>query len=247
MAQHVAIVTGAAGGVGSATVAMFRARGEAVVAVDQDPSITTRFADDTDVLPIVGDVADPATAAETVAAARARFGRIDSLVNNAARFVLAPFLETTLEQWNSVQRVNITSMFLFCQAVIPTMVDQGSGTIVNLSSISGVVGLADQAAYSATKGAAVALTKALAVEFAERGIRVNAVAPGTIDTAFVQDATGMEPDAYRKLMVELGRQHPLGRVALPGEVAETIGFLSSDASSFVTGAVLPVDGGWTSR
>jgi NAD(P)-dependent dehydrogenase (short-subunit alcohol dehydrogenase family) len=129
-----------------------------------------------------------------------------------------------------------------CREALPALLD-GGGAIVNVASISGLVGLADQAAYCVTKGAIVQLTRQLAIQYAREGVRVNAVAPGAIDTPFVDRSLGLERDPER--LAQIGERHPLGRVATPAEIAEIVVFLASPRASFVTGAILAADGGYT--
>jgi NAD(P)-dependent dehydrogenase (short-subunit alcohol dehydrogenase family) len=245
-AARVVIVTGAASGVGRAAVERFRADGASVVAVDRSEAVRTEFAGDDGVRPVVGDVAEPATAEQAVATALEAFGHIDVLVNNAARFLLKPLADTTVEEWDGLMRTNARGVFLFSRAVLPAMTAAGSGSIVNVASISGLVGLANQVAYGATKGAIVTFTKALAVEVAALGIRVNVIAPGTIDTPFVREPLAALPDP-EGTMRAIEATHPMRRIAQPSEIADAVAYLASPAASFVTGVVLPVDGGYTAQ
>ncbi len=239
-----AIVTGAAGGVGHATVRLLSEGGARVVAVDLSPSVLELEGES--VLALEGDVAAAATAKRAVAAADDRWGRVDILVNNAAQIVWKSILDTSEDEWDRVMAVNVRSMFLFCRAAIPFMERQGGGAIVSTASISGLVGIAQQSAYSASKGAIVQLTRQLAIECAPARIRVNAVAPGAIDTPFLHGLleTADDPPA---IAAAIQAEHPLGRWASAEEVARSILFLASDAARFVTGSVLPVDGGYTAR
>ena len=239
-AGKVAIVTGAAGALGRAVTGQLVARGASVVAVDLEPSV------ESDAVAVVqGDVSVAATAERSVALAEERFGGLDVLVCNAGLIVWKPVAETTEEEWDRVHAVNVKGMFLFCRAAIPAMRRRGGGAIVSTASISGVVGLPFQAAYSASKGAIVQLTRQLAIECAP-DIRVNAVAPGAIDTPFLHRLVEATDDP-EGLTAMIAADHPLGRIASAEEVAPTIVFLASDAAAFVTGAILPVDGGFTAR
>ena len=175
-----------------------------------------------------------------------RFGSVDILVNNAAVILSKDILETTEAEWDDLMAVNVKGAFHHVRAALPIMIERKSGAIVNVTSISGVVGLGKQAAYCASKGALVQMTRQLAVEYADRGIRVNAVAPGAIDTPFLARHLDAQPDRAAA-EADVNRAHPMGRYASPREIAETIAFLASPASSFMTGAILMADGGYTAR
>ena len=239
----VAIVTGAAGGVGRATVELLASRGARVVAEDIKDAVAELESDD--VATLAGDVADAATARRAVALARKRFGALDILVNNAGRFLMKPITETSEEEWDELMRVNVRGAFLHSREALPALAEHGDGRIVNVASISGVIGLSGQAAYCSTKGAIVQLTRQLAIEAAPR-VRVNAVAPGAIDTPFVDAVLGFTPDRDERLAA-IAAQHPLGRLASAQEIAEVIAFLASPRSSIITGAVLLADGGFTAQ
>ena len=235
----VAIVTGAAGGIGSAVTRLLVAGGADVVATDLAPVAAPEG-----VVTLEGDASLAETAERAVSAAVDRFGRLDVLVNNAGHIVYKTILDTSDEEWDRVMAVNVRSMFVHCRAAIPVMREQGGGAIVNVASISGLIGIPALTAYTASKGAVVQLTRQLAVEWAPAGIRVNAVAPGAIDTPFLTDFVA-EQDDPGAVAAAIRGQHPLGRWGTAEEVAETIVFLASDRASFVTGAVLAADGGFT--
>jgi NAD(P)-dependent dehydrogenase (short-subunit alcohol dehydrogenase family) len=239
----VAIVTGAAGGVGRATVELFRSRGARIVAEDIKEEVAELESEE--VATLVGDVADVETARRAVALAQERFGALQILVNNAGRFLMKPITETAEEEWDELLRVNVRGAFLHSREALPALAESGDGRIVNVASISGVIGLPGQAAYCSTKGAIVQLTRQLAIEQAPR-VRVNAVAPGAIDTPFVDAVLGFTPDRDERLAA-IAAQHPLGRLASAEEIAEVIAFLASPRSSIVTGAVLLADGGFTAQ
>jgi NAD(P)-dependent dehydrogenase (short-subunit alcohol dehydrogenase family) len=242
--DRVAIVTGAAGGVGRHVVAALVASGTRVVAEDRDPAVND-LAQSGAVEPIQGDVADPETAERAVAVAR-DWGSVDVLVNNAGQIVPKSILEISFDEWDAVMATNVRGMFVHCRAVLPSMLTQQTGAIVSTASISGVVGLAKQSAYCASKGAVVQLTRQLAVEYAAAGVRVNAVGPGAIDTPFLTRYLDAQEDRDAAA-AQVRAAHPLGRWAQPEEVADAIVFLASDAARFITGTVLMVDGGYTAQ
>jgi NAD(P)-dependent dehydrogenase (short-subunit alcohol dehydrogenase family) len=240
----VAIVTGAAGGVGGAVVRLLHERGASVVAEDIDPAVAELATDDGRVVAVEGDVADAATAQRAVDTALERFGQVDVLVNNAARFLMKGILDTSDEEWDGLLSVNVRGVFVHSRAALPHLVQRETSAIVNLASISGLVGLPAQTAYCATKGAIVQITRQLAVEFAPQGVRVNAVAPGAIVTPFLLDALPPDPEP---ILADIAASHPLGRNSQPEEIAEVVAFLASDRAGFMTGAIVPVDGGYTAQ
>lgn len=244
----VAIVTGAAGGVGRATVRLFLVRGAKVVAEDADRSVAELATANQGVATVVGDVRSPNSAAEAVELALRGFGGIHILVNNAAVILSKDILETTEAEWNDEMNVNVTvtGVFHHCRAVLPHMLRQRTGSIVNVTSISGVVGLPKQAAYCASKGAVVQMTRQLAIEYADRGIRVNSIAPGAIDTPFLARHLQAQPDP-KAAEAAVNAAHALGRFSSPAEMAEGIAYLASPASPFLTGAIIAADGGYTAR
>ena len=188
---------------------------------------------------------EAASAEAAVALAHERFGTLNVLVNNAGRFLMKPTLETSVEEWDALMTTNVRGAFVHARAALPALAARGDGRIVNVASISGVIGLPAQSAYAATKGALVQLTRQLAIEHAPR-VRVNAVAPGAIDTPFMDDAMAGDPDP-EGTMAAIAASHPLGRIASAAEIAEVVGFLASPRSSIVTGAVVMADGGFTAQ
>jgi NAD(P)-dependent dehydrogenase (short-subunit alcohol dehydrogenase family) len=247
----VAVVTGAARGIGRATLEVFVAEGARVVATDIDgPALeATAAAVSPDVVTVTGDVSVDADARAMIDAAVASFGRIDVLVGNAGVIPLSTIDQTSLADWEHVMAVDGRGMFLTCKYAIERMAanddGRGSGSIVLVSSISGLRGQVGQAAYGPAKYVATGLTHHLAIEWASRGIRVNAVAPGTIRTDAV--VALLDTSEGRDYIEEIEQRHPIGRLGEPREVAEAIAFLASDSASFVTGAVLPVDGGYLAQ
>jgi NAD(P)-dependent dehydrogenase (short-subunit alcohol dehydrogenase family) len=251
LSKKAAIVTGAGSGIGLATTRQFLESGAQVVAVDRRPDLQSAFAE----IPeeqkrrlafVVGDVALEATAKTFTAVALEQFGRLDVLVNNAAVNVVKPLHEHTPEEWDFVMNTNVKALYLAARHAVPVMIEKGGGVILNAGSISGVVGIPTQGAYAPSKGAVHQMTRQMAIEYAQYNIRVNAVCCGTINTPLVQasaEASG-DPDAYWAM---LRQGHPIGRIAEPEEVAGFYTYLASDQASFITGATLMFDGGFTAR
>ncbi|MDC2953938.1 MULTISPECIES: SDR family NAD(P)-dependent oxidoreductase [Streptomyces] len=227
--QKVAIVTGASQGIGAAIVEGYRKLGYAVVATSR----TIAPVDDAGVLTVQGDIADPATAERVVAAAVERFGRIDAVVNNAGVFVAKPFTDYTAEDYAAVTGINVAGFFHLTQQAVPHLLAQGGGHIVSVTT--SLVDAADSRVPSVlaslTKGGLQSATKSLAIEYATRGIRVNAVSPGTIKTP-------MHPAETHDFLAAL---HPVGRMGEVGDIVDAVLFL--ETAPFVTGEILHVDGG----
>lgn len=244
------VVTGAAFGIGRATAARFAEEGARLVVTDIQETPLLALADElrsagADVEAVVGDVSVPDDARRMVQTAVERHGRIDVLVANAGIIPLGDILESTVEVWEQVMAVDGRGMWLTCKYAVEAMLQTGGGSIVCLSSISGMEGQKRQSTYGPAKFVATGITKHLAIEWADRGIRVNAVAPGTIRTERVQRLPE-EPGGVEYLQA-IEKMHPMGRIGEPSEVAAAILFLASDDASFVTGAVLPVDGGYLAQ
>ena len=243
---RVVVVTGAANGIGAACVRLFAASGASVSAWDIDDAAAralTAGIDGDSASPhaqvVRCDVSRSADVRAAVAATVARFGRIDVLVNNAGIFRAADFLEVTEDDWDAVIGVNLKGAFLVGQAVAREMVRTGGGAIVNMSSVNGVTAIPSIASYNASKGGINQLTRGMALALADHGIRVNAVAPGTIATELARRAVLSSDEAKERIM---GRT-PLRRLGEPSEVASVCAFLASDAASYMTGEIVAVDGG----
>ena len=173
------------------------------------------------------------------------FGRIDVLVNNAGIGLYTPLVETTLAQWNQVLAVNLTSVFLCSKYCVPVMIEYGGGSIVNIASVRAITTTARTTAYTATKGAVVALTKAMAIEFGDDGIRVNCVLPGAIDTDMMRENLAADGLTFEEGTSEFLKKTPLRRVGAGRDIANTVTFLASDEAPYTTGAAMVVDGGRT--
>jgi NAD(P)-dependent dehydrogenase (short-subunit alcohol dehydrogenase family) len=237
--SKVVLITGASRGLGAVTVDAFLAEGARVLAVARE--LPGR--DDGRLLDLEGDVGDPATAAHALEAARTAFGGLDVLVNNAALDLAKPLAETTEDEARRIFEVNALGPLWMIQAAVGALAER-SGAIVNVTSRLAHVGVPEMAVYGATKGALRALTHGAAIELAPLGIRVNAVAPGMTETPLLTEwlAASDDPVARRASVEE---RVPLGKLATPEQVAAAILFLASDAAAHVTGATLPVDGGYT--
>jgi NAD(P)-dependent dehydrogenase (short-subunit alcohol dehydrogenase family) len=240
--QKVVLVTGAARGIGLATAKRFLAEGWRVALLDVDKDTLDRtyaaLASPDRTIAIVCDVADAKGVAEAVAGVAQKFGRLDALVNNAGIAIFKPILDVTYEDWSRVLAVNLTGPFLCTQAAAPVMRDSGGGAIVNITSISGLRASTLRTAYGTSKAGLAHLTQQQAIELASLNIRVNAVAPGPVDTAMAKAVHTPEiRAAYHDAI-------PLNRYGLEQELAEVIFFLCSDRSSYVTGQTIAVDGGF---
>jgi NAD(P)-dependent dehydrogenase (short-subunit alcohol dehydrogenase family) len=238
----VALVTGAARGIGLAVARRFLAEGWRVALLDIDGELlhdaVASLADPENTRELQCDVSDATAVNEAIAAADERFGRFDALVNNAGVAVFTPFLETSDEDWNRIMAVNLTGPFLCTKAAAPLMRNHGGGAIVNVTSISGLRASTLRSAYGTSKAGLAHLTKQLAVELASLGIRVNAVAPGPVDTAMAKAVHSPE------IRADYHDHIPLNRYGLEEELAEAVFFLCDDRSSYITGQILAVDGGF---
>jgi NAD(P)-dependent dehydrogenase (short-subunit alcohol dehydrogenase family) len=233
----VCVITGAASGIGAETARLFREEGATVVGVDLSPESPCDLA-------LQADVTDAAQVEGMYTRAREEFGRIDVLFNNAG---ISPdddvsVVDTSLAAWQRVQDVNLKSVFLCCRHGIPHLLEGGGGSVINTASFVAVMGAAtSQISYTASKGAVLALSRELGVEFARRGVRVNALCPGPVNTPLLQELFATDPDKAARRLVHL----PMGRFAEAREIAQGALFLASDDSSYITGSTFLVDGGLT--
>jgi len=240
-----AVITGAAGGIGREAALLFSEEGASVCVADVSAAEGERTAAECrEAFFQRVDVADSASVEAMYAAARDRFGGIDVLYNNAG---ISPeddasILETDEGAWQRVQDVNLKGVFLCCKHGIPHLLERGGGSVINVASFVAVLGAAtSQISYTASKGGVLALSRELAVQFARRGVRVNALCPGPVETPLLLRIFGDDPAAYERRRVHL----PMGRLAKPREIANGALFLASDDASYVTGATFLVDGGLT--
>jgi NAD(P)-dependent dehydrogenase (short-subunit alcohol dehydrogenase family) len=241
----VAVITGAAGGIGREAALLFCAEGARVCVADVlDEQGERTAADCDDAFFVHVDVTDPASVQAMYAATAERYGGIDVLYNNAGIMPAddASILDTEPDAWQRVQDVNVKGVYLCCKHGIPHLLERGGGSVINVASFVALVGAAtSQISYTTSKGAVLSMTRELAVEFARRGVRVNALCPGPVETPLLMRLFENDPEAYERRRVHL----PLGRLATAREIAYGALFLASDESSYVTGATFAVDGGLT--
>jgi 3-oxoacyl-[acyl-carrier protein] reductase len=243
LTHKVSVITGAAQGIGLATALKFAEEGSAVVVCDMrregvDAAVAMVRSRGAQALGVVVNVTDDTALADMVAQTRERFGRIDVLVNNAGITRDARLQKMTLEQFDTVIDVNLRGVFLATQAVLPTMLEQQSGVVLNASSVVGLYGNFGQTNYAASKFGVIGFTKTWARELGPKGIRVNAVAPGFVETPILATI----PD---KVLQQMREQVPLRRLGRPEEIANVYAFLASDEASYLNGAVIEVSGGMT--
>ena len=236
----VAVVTGAAQGIGKQTAQLLNDLGWGLALIDLQPIETKQYAN---ALSVVGDITDESFVNSTASATFAKFNRVDALVNNAGISNIAPALNTTAEKYRQVLEVNLVAPFMLAKAFGKFMLDAGAGSIVNVASVAGLQGVADRSAYNASKHGLIGLTRTLAVEWGARGVRVNAVCPGWVKTEM--DHKDQAGGSYTDQ--DITDHVPMGRFASPQDIAKAIAWLCDGSQSgFVNGITLPVDGGWTS-
>jgi NAD(P)-dependent dehydrogenase (short-subunit alcohol dehydrogenase family) len=244
LAGRVAIVTGSGHGLGRAIAAELAAQGARLVLNGRAPGPVEQAAAEltargTEVAVCLGDVRQSSTAQALARTALERWGRIDVLVNNAGTNVIKPSVELTDDEWHDVLETDLSAPFFCSRAVAPTMLAQGSGSIVNVSSILGLVGFPMRAAYASAKHGLIGLTKVLAAEWGPQGVRVNAICPGMVPVSERNRAMMRVSDEV------LINRTPLRRFGRPEEIGKLVAYLASDAAGFVSGAVIAIDGGWT--
>ncbi len=251
LAGKVSVITGAGSGIGRAAALLFAREGARVVAAD----LNRRAAEETvrmlreaggEARAVEVDVSSAASVERMFEETLEAYGRLDVLVNNAGYGFAATVEQTDEADWDRLMAVNLKGVYLGCKYAIPLMRRQGGGVIVNTASVVALVGIENRAAYCASKGGVAALTRALALDHVRDGIRVNCVAPGSVDTPYFSEIIAQSPDpaALRK---ELEERQPMGRMGRAEEIAYAMLYLASEESSFVTGSVLVVDGGWAAR
>jgi NAD(P)-dependent dehydrogenase (short-subunit alcohol dehydrogenase family) len=242
--DRVAVITGAGSGIGLATARRFAAEGATVVCADISPEAGSAAADEVKGEFVRVDVADEESVRSLMDGTAERHGRLDIVFNNAG---ISPpdddsILDTGLEAWERVLRVNTTSVFFGCKFAIPHMRRQGKGSIINTASFVALLGAAtSQIAYTASKGGVLAMTRELGVQFAREGIRINALCPGPVATPLLMDLFAKDPERAARRLVHV----PMGRFAEPAEIAAAVAFLASDDASFMTANQFVVDGGIT--
>ena len=240
--NQVAIITGGGTGIGLACAQLFIQEGAQVILFGRSNKSLDKAVTDLgdDAISVCGDITKKNDVQTLVEIALERFGVVDILINNAGTFSASPFHQISEEQWDYLLNVNLRGVFLLTREVIPNMLQSGNGNIINISSILSLVAASEFSAYNVSKGALNQFTRSIAVEYGGRGVRCNAVCPGLIETEMTADLM-----ANKELMEEWIKNYPIGRFGKPEDVAQACLFFASKESSFITGAVLPIDGGYT--
>lgn len=246
--NKICIITGGASGIGKAACVMFAGEGATVIVADKSlqPAAEVASLAGHGAVAMEMDAANSKSVQRVIKQTVERFGRIDVLVNNAGYGIPGNVVQTDEDDWDKLMAVNVNGVFFGCKYVIPEMQKQGGGAIVNTASIVATVGIRDRAAYCASKGAVAALTRAMALDHVADNIRVNAIAPGTIDSPYFQEMLAKSPRAA-ELRRELEARQAMNRLGKPEEIAAGMVFLASDEASFMTGSILTIDGGMTAQ
>lgn len=249
--NKVAIVTGAGAGIGQAAALLFAKEGAKVAVADLNPNLGKETVDQIrqaggNSYFIEADVAKAANVKRLIQETLRHYGRIDILVNNAGIYTKGDVLITSDEDWDRILDVNLKGVFLCCKYAIPEMIKVGKGSIVNVASEAGIVGIKNQVAYNVSKAAVIMLTKSIAIDFAPKGVRVNSVCPGTTETPLCRAAIQKEKDP-QKARRALEECRPANRLGRPEEIASAILVLASDELDYATGSVLVIDGGYTAQ
>ena len=251
LAQRIAVITGAGSGIGQAIALLFAREGAHLLIADVNEGAAHETA--SRVVAAGGtctairvDVSQPEQVQHMIEQAQRTYGRLDILCNNAGIGSTTDVVACKPDEWDRVMTVNVKSVYLGCKYAIPIMLTQGSGVIINTASIAGMVGLVKRAAYSASKGAVIALTRQVAIEYVEQGIRVNCLCPGTVDSPWVGRLLNQADNPTSERAALVARQ-PMGRLGTPEEVAAAALYLASDDAAFITGTGLIIDGGLTAR
>jgi len=251
LAGKVAFITGAGSGIGQATALLFGQEGAGVCTVDLDPAGAEATARSIiglggQALSAAADVSASDQVRRAVDACLQHFGRIDVLVNCAGIGSTQTVVDTPEDLWERVFAVNVRGTFLCCKAILSHMIEAGGGTIINIASVAGMVGLKNRAAYCASKGAVISLTQAIAVDHVGQHIRCNCICPGTVDSPWVGRLLAAAPDPAAERAALVARQ-PMGRLGTPEEIARAALYLASDDAAFITGSSLVIDGGLTAQ